>query len=148
MSYFIFQKNSENIEGSIYRIAENESDLNNLNIINSDYKIIEDSQDNFNSVKKYLKYPLKYIGNEIIFIDTNLSFEKKENLKNYIDSCNNIIKTFLNVNINHPLFNRWNNYFNQLNTLNLDNINYPLNMSLEKYLDDLGLTSLNTLQIP
>ena len=148
MSYFIFQKNSENIEGSIYRIAENESDLNNLNIINSDYKIIEDSQDNFNSVKKYLKYPLKYIGNEIIFIDTNLAFEKKENLKNYIDSCKNIIKTFLNVNINHPLFNRWDNYFNQLNTLNLDNINYPLNMSLEKYLDDLGLTSLNTLQVP
>jgi hypothetical protein len=148
MPYFIFQKNSDNIEGSIYRIAENESDLNNLNIIKSDYKIIEDSQDNFNFVKYSLKYPIKYIQDEIIFIDTNIAFEKKENLKNYIDLCKNEIKTFLNVNINHPLFSKWDNYYNQLNTLNLDNINYPLDLSLEKYLDDLELTSLNTLQVP
>lgn len=75
---FYISKNSENIEGSIYRIAENESDLNNLNIINSDYKIIEDSQDNFNFVKYSLKYPIKYIQDEIIFIDTNQAFEKKK----------------------------------------------------------------------
>ena len=41
---FIFTKDFENIEGSLYRIAENENDLSNLNISQSDYKIIEDSQ--------------------------------------------------------------------------------------------------------
>ena len=51
MVYFIFGKNLDNIEGTIYRIAENQSDLNNLNILQSDYKIIEDSQSNFNLVK-------------------------------------------------------------------------------------------------
>ena len=51
MAYFVFNKNSENLSGVLYRIAENEFDLNNLNIIKSDYKIIEDSQDNFNAVK-------------------------------------------------------------------------------------------------
>jgi len=49
MSYFIFLKNSDNIEGTIYKIAENQSDLNNINITQSDYKIIQDSQENFNT---------------------------------------------------------------------------------------------------
>jgi hypothetical protein len=51
MSYFIFTNNTEDITNTIYRIAENQSDLNNLNIDKSIYKIIEDSQENFNAVK-------------------------------------------------------------------------------------------------
>jgi hypothetical protein len=51
MAYFIFTKNSDNIEGSIYKIAENLNDFNCLNISQSDYKIIEDSESNFNLIK-------------------------------------------------------------------------------------------------
>ena len=40
MAYFIFRKNTDNLQGNIYRIAENQSDLNNLNIEQSDYKVI------------------------------------------------------------------------------------------------------------
>jgi hypothetical protein len=47
MAYFIFKKNSDGVVGSLYRIAENESYLNNLNINPSNYKVIEDSQSNF-----------------------------------------------------------------------------------------------------
>jgi hypothetical protein len=39
MSYFIFVKDLNNVEGTIYRIAENQDDLNNLNITQSIYKI-------------------------------------------------------------------------------------------------------------
>ncbi len=56
MSYFVFAKNFDNVSGTIYKIAENQSDLNNLNIILSDYKIIEDSQSNFNDFKLLNKY--------------------------------------------------------------------------------------------
>ena len=37
MAYFIFNKNSDKINGSLCKIAENKSDLDNLNIIQSNY---------------------------------------------------------------------------------------------------------------
>ncbi len=67
MSFFIFTKNFDNIPGSfLYRIAENQDDLNNLNINQSDYKIIEDSQENFNAVKYGTKSINKYNNNSCI----------------------------------------------------------------------------------
>ena len=51
MSYFIFLNNLDNQEGTIYSIAENQSDLNNLIMDQANYKIIEDSESNFNLVK-------------------------------------------------------------------------------------------------
>ena len=67
MAYFIFLKNLDNIEGTLSRIAETENDLNNLNIIKDDYKIIEESQENFDLVKFSKKSANKYNGNTIIF---------------------------------------------------------------------------------
>jgi hypothetical protein len=148
MSYFIFLKDSDNVEGTLYRIAENQSDLNNLNILQSSYKIIEESKSNFDLVKFGNKVVIKYNNNAITFIDKSNSFINKEHLKNYIDILKNQIKTFTDNNPNHPLFSLWNNYYTQLNNLNLDNITYPLNKSLEQYFNDLGQTSLNPLQLP
>ena len=67
MAYFIFLKNCDNIQNTIYRIAENESDLNNLNIDLNNYKIIEDSQENFNAVKYSTKDIMKYDNNVITY---------------------------------------------------------------------------------
>lgn len=146
MSYFVFLKNLDNIGGSIYKIAENQSDLNDLNIFQSDYKIIEDSQENFNNVKLNIKYPLKYNGDIITFDNVQNSFTRNE-LEQEINNFKIQIKQFTDNNLNHPLFSRWNSYYNQLNNLNLNNINYPLTISLTKYLDSLGQPSYNILQI-
>jgi hypothetical protein len=148
MSYFIFSKDADNIEETIYKIAENQSDLNNLNITQSVYKIIEDSQENFNAVKLNIKYPIKYTGNTITFINVINNYQNKTPLECEINNFKKQIKQFTDNNPNHQLFNLWNNYYNQLNNLNLDNINYPLNMSLTQYFNDLGQPSLNPLQIP
>jgi len=147
MAYFIFLKNSDNIEGTIYRIAENQSDLNNLNIDKSIYKIIEVSQSSFDDVKYGTKEAIKYNGEIITYLNTLVSLNKKE-LINYVDSFKKNINSFKENNTNHSLFDRWSNYYNQLNNLNLDNITYPLNKSLEQYFKDLGQPSLNTLQLP
>ena len=72
----------------------------------------------------------------------------KEYLNDYILNCKSKINQFLKNNQNHPLFNRWNDYYNQLDSLNLDSIQYPLNTSLEQYFKDQNLTSLNPLQLP
>ncbi len=152
MAYFVFSKNLDNVSGTLYRIAENESDFNNLNIIKSEYKIIEDSEENFNLIKFGNKYIDKYINNDIIYMDLISSYEilfkRKDKLQIYVDNFKKQIKEFTDNNINHPLFDRWNNYYNQLNNLNLDNITYPLKKSLEQYFNDLGQPSLNPLQIP
>ena len=147
MSYFIFIKNSENSEGALYKIAENQSDLNNLNILQSDYKIIEDSQSNFDLVKYGNKNPIKYNNNTITYNDSNVSFLNKEKLKNFVQGLKIQIKQFTDNNANHPSFNVWNNYYNQLNSLDFDSISYPLNKSLEQYFKDLGQPSLNILQL-
>jgi len=148
MAYFIFTKNLGNLEGSIYRIAENQSDLNNLNIIQSDYKIIEDSQENFNAVKFGTKLIEKYNGELITYLEDSFFIKNKSSLEIYTSQLKKVIKNYLDNNSNHSLFNRWNNYFNQLNNLNLDSINYPLNKSLEQHFSDVGQPSFHLLQLP
>ena len=129
-------------------MAENQYDLNNLNIIQSDYKIIEDLQSNFDLVKYGNKFPSKYNNDIIIFVNISSFFDKKEQLQKYINIFKNQIKEFTINNINHPLYSRWNDYYNQLNSLNLDSITYPLDKSLEQYFKDQNQTSLSPLQIP
>jgi hypothetical protein len=148
MSYFIFLKNLDNTEGALFRVAENQSDLNNLNINQPDYKIIEDSQGNFDLVKLRTKFPDKYNNNIITYIDVTISFTNKEELQNYVNNFKKQIKQFTDSNPSHPLFSRWSSYYIQLNNLNFDSIEYPLNKSLEQYFNDLGQSSLNPLQLP
>ena len=147
MAYFIFVKNLDNISGTLYKIAENENDLNNLNINKNDYKIIEDSQENFNAVKFGTKHPSKYNG-DVISFDTQQCLFNKDQLQGYINNYKNLIKQFTDNNPNHPLLDRWSSYYTQLNSLNLNNINYPLSISLEQYFNDLQQPSFNILQIP
>lgn len=148
MAYFIFNKNSDNLTGDLYKIAESQSDLNYINIEKSLFKIIEDNTINFNSIKNGSKIVEKYNGEVITYLDFISSFKNKQQLESYVTNYKNSIKLFLDNNPNHALFNRWSNYYNQLNNLNLDSINYPLNISLEQYFNDLGQTSYNILQIP
>jgi len=141
MAYFIFGKDLDGVLGTISRIAENQNDLNNLNIRKEDYKIIEDSQDNFNQVKFGTKYPEKYNNNIITYVDFERNFNDKNSLKFYIKNFSSQITDFLELNKQHPDFNKWNNYLNQLNSLNINDITYPLNKSLEQYFQDIGQPS-------
>jgi hypothetical protein len=146
MSYFIFLNNQT--QEPLYRIAENQYDLNNLNIDKSNYTIIEDTQINFENVKYGLKNAIKYNGQTITYSDNAPISINKNDLNNIINAYKISIQQFLKNNINHPLYSRWDDYYNQLNSLNLNSITYPLNKSLEQYLNDLGQTSLNPLQLP
>jgi hypothetical protein len=147
MSYLICSLNFDNKERSLHKIAENEKDLNVLNIIKENYKIINVSIDEFNAIKLGKKSFVKYNNNEVFYEDLNIFFSK-ESLNSYLKDIKNIIKEFLENNTGHEYFNQWNSYLNQLNNLDLNSITYPLNKSLEQYFNDLGKLSLNTLQIP
>jgi len=150
MNYFIFLNNLPNSIGTLYRIADNESDLNSLNIFKDDYKIIQDSLKNFNDVKYEKKSVSHYDSNDIIFYNPlqEILILNKQNIENTINSHKKSINLFLQNNPGHLLFNRWNDYYNQLSSLNLDSITYPLNKSLEQYFNDLGQPSYSILQLP
>jgi hypothetical protein len=160
MAYFIFLNNKDNIDGTLYRIAENQNDLNDLNIVLSDYKIIEDSQVFFDAVKYGTKNIIKYNNNLIISEDLEVKYINsvdkdgkiilfaKQLLSIDISVCKESINVFLKNDKNHPQFEKWNSYYNQLNSLDLDSIQFPLNCSLEQYFKNQGLVSLNPLQLP
>jgi hypothetical protein len=147
MSYFIFTKNEDNVEGSLYKIAENEFDLNNLNINKNDYKIIEDNLDNFNAVRLNEKNALGYNQDNIIYRSSNINMNKFL-FELVLNNNKYIIKNFLNSQENHPNYQKWNNYFNELLKINPNNISYPFTKSIEKYIEEQGKPSLNTLQLP
>lgn len=148
MAFLVFLKNKENINYTLYKFFENQNDLNNSNINKDDYKIIEDLNINFNLLKFKKQIPVSYNNNSITYLDSNEIFTEKNILFNYINNTKEKINEFISSNPNHPALDIWKNYYNQLNNLNLDTITFPLNKSLEEYFNDLGLPSLNILQLP
>jgi hypothetical protein len=148
MTYFVLMKNSENVISPCSKIADNDFDLNNSNINLDDYKIIKDTEINYNNVKFGKKSVLKYIGNTITFIDDPIVYPNKDSLKNYIDGYKKSITQFIDNNPNHILLDRWKKYYNQLNSLNLNTIEFPLNKSLEQYFLDTNQTAFHPLQVP
>lgn len=148
MAYLIFVKDSVNLN-ALYRIAENESDLNNLNIEKDNYKIIEIDETKFNLIKNMQESAISYNeNNQISFTENTVIFINEEELKQYIESFKIKIKEFFLHSPDHSLKNKWNNYLNQLEALNTLSITYPLNKSLEQYFNDLGQLLLNPLQLP
>jgi len=152
MSYIIFNDNLYNTEGCLYKIAENISDLNNLNINKDVYKIIEISNLDFNYVKLETKIPILYNENNIItYLDNNSDtvFFKNENelniyIKQFIDNIENFIKN----NPLHPSLSEWSLYKNQLLQTKTDTISYPLTKSLQQFYKDQNLPYLHPLQLP
>jgi len=84
----------------------------------------------------------------INFISLDSNYINKEELDIYINSIKELIKSFLVSNTNHSLYSLWNNYYNQILSLNTSDITYPLNTSLEEYFNNLNKISLNPLQLP
>jgi hypothetical protein len=150
MAYIIFLKNTENQTGTLYRIAENETDLNILKINNDVYTTIQDTQTNFNSVKLNLKDIISYNGNTIVYQDSLNNYLTKEGLLIYVGNLKKVLKQFLDNNSSHSWYNKVNNYYNIISSPTiLDDITtYPFTKSFEQYLSEKNIEFLNPLQIP
>jgi len=146
MAYFIFNKFIQ--LNSLSKIAENEQELNSFNIMKSDYKILEDSIENFNAVKLGTKTASQWTETSIIFTDQITQFFNKNYMDEYVKQYIYLIQCFLNSNPNHPLFLRWSNYQQELKNFDTSTVIYPLNMSLESYWNNQEKTVYSILQIP
>lgn len=147
MSYFIFNKLSGNY---IYKIAENDSDLNSLKIPEEGYLTITVNQNDFDSVRLNNKYVLNYNGS--VQLENLSNYFDRSLLTKIIDSNINLISCFLDAQPQSVVFQKWLNYSNLLKSLNVNTIiptpNGTLTISLEQYLQNQGQTSLNILQLP
>lgn len=148
MSYFIFQKNMDGVVNSLYRIADNENDLNNLNINKSDYKIVQDSQGIYNNVRYNKIRVTKYTGNNVSFENLNFNYKAAIELNNYVQNVLQTIKFFLNNNPNHVDYVKWKNYYDQLLNFDYKSITYPFTISIEEHFQNISQPSLNPLQVP
>jgi len=148
MAYFIFQKNKDSVPYTIYKIAENQIDLNNLNIIQNDYKIIQDLDANFNEVKLGTKFPISYTNDIITYQNTVSYFKTKKDLDEFIKIFLESISIFLENNINHPDFQKWNSFKTQLDNINTSTFIYPFEKSIQQYFSEQGQAFLNPLQLP
>jgi hypothetical protein len=153
MAYYIFLKNSANVDYTTYKIAENESDYNNLNISETFYKVIINDEINFEDIKLGNKILKGYDNNNnILFVDdTEQNLYSKYTLEKDILNIKQLIKNFLENNSSNSSYSKWDNYYNQLDSLlkNIDTeVTFPLKKSIQQYFKDKSLPYYNTLQIP
>ena len=146
MSFFIFNK----VNNEIYKIAENDTDLNTLTVPEDQYFKINANQEDFDSVRLVKKIILPYNGS-LQLQSINVGFNRNL-LKSYIDKNISLINSFLNSQPQSIVFQKWFNYKTLLSNLNIENLipspSGSLSMSLEEYLQNQGQSSLNILQLP
>ena len=148
MAYLIFNKDLDNLPGTLCAIAANDTDLNNLNIDLDTVKKITINDSVFTQVQLSEKYPESYNGDTVTYVDVSFEYLNKEQFQSDINSRIPLINAFLINNEDHPDYTKWNMFKTQLTNLNVDGLTYPYQKSLERHLSDNSLTILNTLQLP
>jgi hypothetical protein len=152
MSYFIFQSNQPNIEGNLYKIASNDTDLSNLNIDKNFYNIITDNDVNFQSVQLGTQNVISYSSTNVITYEQtpsgNVFFNNSSALNNYIKNYLNQINNFIQNNPSNLWLSTWVSYNTQLLNTNVTAMTYPMTISLEQYYKNNNLPVLNPLQLP
>ena len=146
MAYFIYNKNEPDMT-DIYKIAEDDNALANLNIT-EDHIRLTVSDEEFNYVKQEVKYPAAYDGSNFTWEDLTQEITK-ENLDHIIQSKIRRIEDFLNApNSGHPDYNFWNTYKDTLSNFDTSTITYPMAISWDKYCEDNGIAYKSILQLP
>jgi hypothetical protein len=148
MAYLIFNKNLNNVPGTLCRIAANDTDLNNLNIDLDTVKKITIDDSVFTQVQLSESCPESYSGETINYVEEVHSHLDQEQFQSVINDRISLTNDFLTNNENHPDYTKWNNFKTQLEALDIGSITYPYDKSLERHLSDNSLTILNTLQLP
>jgi len=144
MSYLIV-----NDQNCVYKIAENDTDKNNLNCTFPPYTTIDISDTDFLKVKQNL-VDISISNGSATFtdrIDLDLSITE-EDLKTYHESIIKYLRQFLKNNTSNNFYTPCQNYCNYLETLDYSSITFPLNKTWEQYCEDNSITYFHPLQIP
>jgi|TARA_R100001460_G_scaffold35576_4_gene68413 hypothetical protein len=145
MAYLIFNKT----DSSLYKIAANETDKDNLNIIDDQWTIKDISDSDFTLVKNGEKL-VELSGDTVTYTDVNMTYESADLLQEWINNIISLINDFKanGNNQSNPNYDSVVAYGQYLNDFDTSTITYPLDKSWEQYCADTGVTYFNSLQLP
>lgn len=148
MAKFIFKKDSDNVvEGVLSFIANDQSHIdNNKNWDESEFDIIDVSDDDFNNIKLGAKGIVSKNGTNVTYFDITYNYDSEEKLNTEISKVTERIDNWLLGNSSKPFASTVTNYKNYINSIDVSSIT-PLNTSLEKYVSDQGQTVVNLYEL-
>jgi len=138
-----------NDQNCVYKIAENDTDKNNLNCTFPPYTTINISDADFLKVKQNLA-DISISDGSATFtdrIDPDRSITE-EDVKDQHKNIIKCIRQFLRYNPSNPFYTSCQNYCNYLETLDYSSITFPLNKTWEQYCEDNSIAYFHPLQIP
>jgi hypothetical protein len=167
MAIFIFLKNSDNVENSIFKIAANQTVYNeNKNWDDSKYDLVTVSDAEFNEVKLGNKIVKSKNGNVVTYENAVYRFHLAKDIKAVIDNKIAIAEEYVKLHPSKPMtpsVNTWINYLKSLDpnnmvtepsagaTFNNDTLSWsdgtPLTTSIEVYATSQGQTAISELEL-
>jgi hypothetical protein len=155
MAYLIFSKENK----GLYKIFEDDNELNNSLLVQSLYEIKTISDADFNDMQLGIKGAELDSQNNIVYIVystiPNFGIQSKKQLLTCFNNRLSLVGSFINNNnnSNHFQYSEWQNFYKTLtkyvdNPSLLDDVVYPLNLSFEQFLQSKGESVLNVLQLP
>ena len=138
-----------NDQNCVYKIAENDTDKNNLNCTFPPYTTIDISDVDFLKVKQNL-VDISISDGSATFTDRtdpDISITE-EDVKNQHENLIKYFRQFLRNNSSNPFYTPCQNYCNYLETLDYSSITFPLNKTWEQYCEDNSIAYFHPLQIP
>lgn len=153
MTYVILSKELE--LNTLYKIAANDTDLNNLNINQDDYRVISISDSDWNLLQKDLVKIQSSTENSITFETiikhpTNGFFSEQDlrrNMAGWIEQINAFVRNPSNVN--HPDRTVWASYKSYMVNFDYSQITFPMHQTFWEFCaDQPGLQWRNILQMP
>ena len=151
MAIFIFDKNTNGVNHSLYRMAASQSDFdNNKSLMDEHYDIVTVSDDDFNNVKRGIKEVASRTDNTVSYNDCSFLYNEGSFLKEYIDSVTTTLDNWLKDNSSKPMHASVQTYRDYINSLDVNSIitaESPLETSLEAYVESQGQTAFHPLQL-
>ena len=115
--YFIFNKDAAAENGALFRAAESDTALQNLNINQDLYKVLNSTDAVYTNFQKGLYIDIKYDDSDTILytdISSTVSFVDADHLNSEINAYKDQINHWLVRNKNHTDFNKWNTFKNNI----------------------------------
>jgi len=152
MAIFVFGKNSDGVDNSIYRIAESQAVYDSeKNFLDDLYDLVTVSDSDFNSVRLGQKHPLSKTGTNITYEDISYTWTSQEELTEAISAKVKTLDTWLTANTTSGIRTTVETFKNYLSGLDVTTIinddNTEMTKSLEQYAEDNGTTAVHDLQL-
>ena len=144
MPKLIFVKNNDITKGNLFKIAKDQSHIdNNADWNQEDYNIVDISQSDFDGVRLETKH--------VIFDGTNVTYEDNPQDEYDQDHASNkehivtILNNWLEVNSSKPFASNVTSYRDYL--VSLDASTVPVREGLEKWINDQGQEVIHPLEL-